>query len=387
MMDKNAKVIKGLSIATIVLSALSIIGLLIVVGLISWAGSMMNDPSVARYLIDDYGPGYGYAYDSYLESMIFITGGLSIGIALIFIDVIFHVFVLVTAIMALRHYNQPEKLNIAFVCAIISACLCLIGGGWITMALLIIMAVYIYKIRKGPEMPPVYGYAPGYGQPYYAQPQAQPQQPYYNQAGQPQGYAQPGSVPIPPVADGYTQGYAQPGAPVVPVPPTCQSPQVPFDQSAQNAQVVQETEEATPTYHEEGTYQYYEQVEPKTVSVESETVITTSDLPDLESETVTREETGDNSSDPIALATEPIASMTGSDVEFAGDLQEKDITGQTTEESVGIDLVDGGVAAEATTETEVAAENARLDADTDGDSGTDSGVDSDANADTNSDAK
>ena len=31
-MDKNAKVIKGLSIATIVLSALSIIGLLIVVG-------------------------------------------------------------------------------------------------------------------------------------------------------------------------------------------------------------------------------------------------------------------------------------------------------------------------------------------------------------------
>ena len=243
-MDKNAKVIKGLSIATIVLSALSIIGLLIVVGLISWAGSMMNDPNVARYLLDDYTYGYGHSYDSYLEGVVFVTGGLSIAVALVFIDVIFHAFVLVTGIMGLRHCNEPEKLNVTFICAIISACLCLIGGGWITMAVLIILAVYIYKFRKGPQMPPVYGYAPGYGQPYYAQPQGQPQQPYYNQAGQPQGYAQPGSAPIPPVAAaGYAQpvGYAQPsaqsGVPVPPVPPANQpyqpaefgQPQAAFD--------------------------------------------------------------------------------------------------------------------------------------------------------------
>lgn len=136
-MDKNAKVIKGLSIATIVLSALSIIGLLIVVGLISWAGSMMNDPNVARYLLDDYTYGYGHSYDSYLEGVVFVTGGLSIAVALVFIDVIFHAFVLVTGIMGLRHSNESEKLNVTFICAIISACLCLIGGGWITMAVLL----------------------------------------------------------------------------------------------------------------------------------------------------------------------------------------------------------------------------------------------------------
>lgn len=355
MMDKNAKVIKGLSIATIVLSALSIIGLLIVVGLISWAGSMMNDPNMARYLLDDYAYGYGNSYDSYLESVIFVTGGLSIAVALIFVDVIFHVFVLVTGIMGLRHYEEPEKLNVTFICAIISACLCLIGGGWITMAVLIIMAVYIYKFRKGPQMPPAYGYAPGYGQPYYAQPQGQPQQPYYNQAGQPQGYAQPGSAPIPPAAaaagSGYAQapGYAQPGVqpgvqpgePVAPVPPSDQ-PQTPYEG----------------TYPAEGTYQYYEQVEPKTVSVETETVVETPDLPDLEEQALTLEEENDgDASEPIALATEPIASMTGSDVEFAGDLQEEPIIGDQEVVTTGIDEVDGDVAAEAITETEVEERN------------------------------
>lgn len=375
-MDKNAKVIKGLSIATIVLSALSIIGLLIVVGLISWAGSMMNDPNVARYLLDDYTYGYGHSYDSYLEGVLFVTGGLSIAVALVFIDVIFHAFVLVTGIMGLRHCNEPEKLNVTFICAIISACLCLIGGGWITMAVLIILAVYIYKFRKGPQMPPVYGYAPGYGQPYYAQPQGQPQQPYYNQAGQPQGYAQPGSAPIPPVAaDGYAQpaGYAQPSVqpgvqpsvPVAPVPPAGQpyqsaefgQPQAPFDAG----------------YHEEGTYQYYEQVEPKTVSVETETVVESPDLPDLEAQALTLEEDSDTSREPNALATEPIASMTGSDVEFAGDLQEASITGKPQETSVEeepsvvtaeIGEVDGDVAAEVQTETEVEESNSAEEPDT-----------------------
>lgn len=370
-MDKNAKVIKGLSIATIVLSALSIIGLLIVIGLLSWVGTMMNDPSVARYLFDDYGYGYGNIYDSYFEEMMLVTGGLSIGIVLILIDVIFHVFVLVTGIMGLRHCNEPEKLNVTFICAITSACLCLIGGGWITMAILIIMAVYIYKFRKGPQMPPAYGYAPSYAQPYYGGPQGQPQQPYYNQAGQPQGYAQPGSAPIPPTAN----GYAQPATPPTPSAPAVPMPPVPPVAQPSGEQPVQEN---GPVYHEEGTYQFYEQVEPKTVSVESETVVET--LPDLEVKTAMSEDANDGSDGVSALAAEPIASMTGSDIEFAGDLQEEPITGNVAEVSTGIDLVDGPVAAEAAVETEVAAEHAEMEAEASADADAETAEDTDTSS-------
>lgn len=153
--------------------------------------------------------------------------------------------------------------------------------------------------------------------------------------------------------------------PVAPVPPAGQpyqsaefgQPQAPFDAG----------------YHEEGTYQYYEQVEPKTVSVETETVVESPDLPDLEAQALTLEEDSDTSREPNALATEPIASMTGSDVEFAGDLQEASITGKPQETSVEeepsvvtaeIDEVDGDVAAEVQTETEVEESNSAEEPDT-----------------------
>ena len=65
--------------------------------------------------------------------------------------------------------------------------------------------------------------------------------------------------------------------------------------------------------------------------------------------------------------------MTGSDVEFAGDLQEASITGKPQETSVEeepsvvtteIDEVDGDVAAEVQTETEVEESNSAEEPDT-----------------------
>ncbi len=153
MQTNHANAIKGLSIATIILAALGILGAVLTFAITSMMGSMLLEfgpDMVASGHASGSVHGMEYEYDMSDEqavaliSMLMSTvgGGISIWI------LICHVVILIAGIMGLRGYNNPEKLGSIFIWAIVGAVLSFLGGGIITMVLMIVVAVFANKDKK-----------------------------------------------------------------------------------------------------------------------------------------------------------------------------------------------------------------------------------------------
>lgn len=265
MPNSDARTVRGLSIASLVLSALGILGWLvtfILVLLLCAGGAGAAIGSASDYYGSSY---YDYYYDSdpytnyYDPTGMIGAAGVSIGLVaiLMFVPVALSSISLIASIMAMRGYNQPQRYGKCFGWCLAGAVTAFFGGGIIVTILLAIAAGLLSRLRtRNPFIGEPYGQSgagpvstnynsyerPGIhitpDTPYYTQttPQPQPQpgyvtpqpnqapydaaQPTWTQQGavpQATPYEQPTPQPVPyPVSQPIAQSASQPAAQVTP---------------------------------------------------------------------------------------------------------------------------------------------------------------------------
>lgn len=201
MQPSHAKTIRGLGIAVVVLSALSILGFLLSLAFVGVGGAALNDPSIrdaassAIYVDPESARAMeelGMTTDDAFGLMGILLG---LGAAYIVWGIICSIITLIAGIICMKNSADTDKLGKVFGWSLAGAILSFLYGNLITMVLLIVAAVFASKDRKAATAIP-------YGQPnaYYAAPQQpygaapQPQQPY-GAAPQPQPYAAPQPQP------------------------------------------------------------------------------------------------------------------------------------------------------------------------------------------------
>lgn len=239
-MNPDSRVVRGVSIAAIVLSALGILGGLVVALFMGIASTSLNDPAVVNALVSELQSSssssafdgssaystYDYSGMTQDEAMavagasIFIMVGLSLGYVLC------KVVCLVAGIIALRSCTNPAKLGGAFGWSIAAAIVSFLVGGMISMVLFIVSAVFVSRVRRAYAAAPMGAY--GYQQPQQYQQYQQPQQ---YQQGQ-QAPQQPINQQVPPQPQQPMQGQpsAAPQAPTAP-----QAPAAPQDPAGPQA--------------------------------------------------------------------------------------------------------------------------------------------------------
>ena len=241
-MNPDSRVVRGVSIAAIVLSALGILGGLVIALFMGIASTSLNDPAVVNALISELessstssafdgssSSSYDYSSMTQDETMavasasIFLMVGLSLGYVLC------KVVCLVAGIIALRNCNNPAKLGSAFGWSIAAAIVSFLVGGMISMVLFIVSAVFVSRVRKAYAAAPMGAY--GYQQPQqYQQGFQVPQQPVNQQVPpQPQQPMQ-GQAPAAPQAPAAQQPAAAPQAPSAPQAPAAPQPPAQNDQ-------------------------------------------------------------------------------------------------------------------------------------------------------------
>lgn len=193
MQESDIRVVRGVSIATIVLSILAILGCLLVIALFAFGGVVASDPSNFDGYVeyrDDSGMTNGldaqYEMDAE-ETSALVTGvfgflGVFAGLGLVLC-----VISLVAGIVGIRNCRNPQTVGKIFGWSIAGAICSILMGRLVSCILLVVNAVYANRLKKAAANPamyaqPAYGYAPqGYAQPMQAQPfqpAAAPAQPY-----------------------------------------------------------------------------------------------------------------------------------------------------------------------------------------------------------------
>ena len=247
MYESDVRVVRGVSIASIVLAVLAILGCIAAMALSAGLGVVASDPSNFDGYVeyrDDLGAtnGIDAQYDmsaedaSALVTMVFgfISAFSGIGVVLCVIS-------LIAGIVGVRNARNPQKVGKIFGWSIAGAVCAILMGRVISCILLIVNAVYANRLKKAAANPvmnaqPAYGYAPqGYAQPMAAQPM--PQQPVPGTAPmqQPAAGAVPAQQPMgadapmqQPVAPAQPAAPDQPAAPAQPA-----APQLPQESKAQ----------------------------------------------------------------------------------------------------------------------------------------------------------
>lgn len=239
-MNPDSRVVRGVSIAAIVLSALGILGGLVVALFMGIASTSLNDPAVVNALVselqssssssafDGSSPYSTYDYSGMTqdEAMAVASASIFMMVGLSFGYVLCKVVCLVAGIIALRSCTNPAKLGGAFGWSIAAAIVSFLVGGMISMVLFIVSAVFVSRVRKAYAAAPMGAY--GYQQPQQYQQYQQPQQ---YQQGQ-QAPQQPINQQVPPQPQQPMQGQpsAAPQAPTAP-----QAPAAPQDPAGPQA--------------------------------------------------------------------------------------------------------------------------------------------------------
>lgn len=236
-MNPDSRVVRGVSIAAIVLSALGILGGLVVALFMGIASTSLNDPAVVNALVselqssssssafDGSSPYSTYDYSGMTqdEAMAVASASIFIMVGLSFGYVLCKVVCLVAGIIALRSCTNPAKLGGAFGWSIAAAIVSFLVGGMISMVLFIVSAVFVSRVRKAYAAAPMGTY--GYQQ--------------YQQYQQPQQYQQGQQAPqqlinqqVPPQPQQPMQGQSS-AAPQAPTAP--QAPAAPQDPAGSQA--------------------------------------------------------------------------------------------------------------------------------------------------------
>ena len=182
MQNSHAGTIRGLSIAVIILSILSILGMIVSLLFLGVGGVALSDPELrdaASYSLSvDPESAYTMEQLGITEDDAFGLMGILLGLGAVysFWGIICCIVSLIAGIIGLRNCKNTAKLGGVFGWAIAGAVMSLLYGNIVVMVLLIISAVCASKDRKAATAIP-------FGQPaaYYGAPQQTydaPQQPY-----------------------------------------------------------------------------------------------------------------------------------------------------------------------------------------------------------------
>ena len=141
MPDSNARIVRGLSIATVVISVLAILAVLTVAVLLAVLGSYMNDPAFVQRVIDEaYSQGSSVRGITANDVTMLVSLGIGTILAALVWSAICSALALVAGIVGIRNSSKQEKLGTAFGWAIAGAVMSFLTGRLITMALLIVSA-------------------------------------------------------------------------------------------------------------------------------------------------------------------------------------------------------------------------------------------------------
>ncbi|CVH78631.1 hypothetical protein B5F40_15165 [Gordonibacter sp. An230] len=152
MRNPHAGTIRGLSIATLIISILALLGGLGFFALLSLSSMGLSDPSVAAQLETDPSTmaaleSSGMDMDDALQiTSIVLMLGSGIGVVVMICAIV----ALVAAILGMRNCDDPAKLKGAFGWSIAGAVASLLYLNLISMGLLIGLAVTIRKARSIP---------------------------------------------------------------------------------------------------------------------------------------------------------------------------------------------------------------------------------------------
>lgn len=154
MPNADARMVRGLSIAVLILSILALAGGLLVLVLLGIGGGALGSSEFARSAAAEINSNpdvINQLNELNLSSsdLLGITAvGLGIIGALIVWSMICSAVALVASILGLRNYDKPDRLGGAFGWSVAGAVTSFLTGNIITMVLLIVSAVYIDKVRK-----------------------------------------------------------------------------------------------------------------------------------------------------------------------------------------------------------------------------------------------
>lgn len=215
-MNSDSKTVRGLSIAIVVLTALSILAIIAGFACVAILGVAANDPMVIAEIQNELGDA-PYSSGGYFDDdFVYMNGGdaitmmnliVGVGAVALLLCLACSAVQLVAGIMGIRHCANPAKFSKLFGWSIAGIVVSVLTGSLISLVLFIIVTVYVNKMRKLP--PEAFATQAGYAG---AQPYTYASQGYY-QAQQPSYYGQPyGAQPL---YDQQPQGtpypYGQPG--------------------------------------------------------------------------------------------------------------------------------------------------------------------------------
>lgn len=215
-MDSDARILKGINIAAIILSALGAFAALIIVVCGIVGAVFVGDPQFTDMMY--YELSGSSSYDPYSEAILVSAFASSLVFVCIFIALLGAALkgaALTAGIFGMQAANDPQRRGAAFIWAVVAAVLNGLIGSFISMVLFIVSAVYINKMRKAESRP------------------LQSQVPYFG--SQPQGFSQSPYQPAPQASS--QQPYAQQTKPHVPVQPAPYSGQVPMQSAPYTGQV------------------------------------------------------------------------------------------------------------------------------------------------------
>lgn len=152
MQTSHTSYIKGLSIAVIVFAALGIVGAFASFALTGIGTALISD--YAPSAIDsahDYGYHHGleyqYGMDGQQAADLTATLLATVGTAFSIWALLCHGVMLLSGIIGLRYASNPAKLGLVFGWGVGGAVAALLSGSFISMVLLIILAVFAQKDR------------------------------------------------------------------------------------------------------------------------------------------------------------------------------------------------------------------------------------------------
>ncbi len=251
-MLKDLKTLRNLNIAVVVLSAIGIGVSILALAMLIGANVAVNEEMSSSLTVNSFDIDGAMAYgDDTVSDIQALHTTIIIFILVTLFSAVVSALNLAVGVLGMNVLKNEKRFNRMFVLLIVFAVINIVDAGFITGVLLIISAVYMYKLRKVPfsvlceqqAHPELMFVGPGYPAPGYQY--AQPAQPYaqpgYVQApyGQPAG-AQYGQAP-----QAQPYGQAPWGQPVQPAQPYGQ-PAAPAQPFAQNAQPAAPVEAAAP---------------------------------------------------------------------------------------------------------------------------------------------
>ncbi len=153
MQNSDISTVRGLSIASIVLSALALVASLLLLALIAWCGQFVNDPAIYSEIVSS-GDVFSNDSASYLHSMSeseyaqAMSSGIVLVCALCGVCAVFSGVGLASGIVGVLNCANPQKWGSVFGWSIAGAVCALLMGRFISAVIMFVNMAISNRLRR-----------------------------------------------------------------------------------------------------------------------------------------------------------------------------------------------------------------------------------------------